>query len=356
LPGKDENWEVAKYRAAKIGTQFTMDLRDVRNLQQRPETFPELLNAIEARDQALSPSPLADDALNLQPCHREKRSNASQLYNQVTIGCHRFCVGPMTAVAIYVAIYKERASMKFITPLLRAHYCWAVLGALLILAGCGANSDAPPENTIAPDGPAISSTRPMGGEKSVTTFFVTSRGLGGGGDLGGLAGADAHCQSLANAEGAGDHTWRAYLSTTATGSEPAINARDRIGAGPWYNSGGVLIAANVEQLHSGQNRINKEDAVTERLDPVNGARDTPNMHDILTGSRPDGTAFEGTEDLTCGNWTLSAAGRAQVGHHDRMGRGEGGESWNSAHATRGCSQQDLEATGGAGLFYCFAID
>jgi hypothetical protein len=196
----------------------------------------------------------------------------------------------------------------------------------------------------------------MGGSKSVTRFFITSTGIGKGGDLGGLAGADAHCQILAKAEGAGDHTWRAYLSTMATANEPGVNARDRIGKGPWYNAEGYLIAANIEKLHSGENRIRKETAVTEKFGTVNGVGDTPNMHDILTGSRPDGTAFEGNQDLTCGNWTSSNQGRAQLGHHDRMGQGESANSWNSAHASRGCGQQDLQSTGGAGLFYCFAID
>ena len=196
----------------------------------------------------------------------------------------------------------------------------------------------------------------MGGAKSVTTFFVTSRGPGNGGDLGGLAGADAHCQALADAEGAGDHTWRAYLSTSATGTEPAVNARDRIGTGPWYNAGGLLIAADVEQLHDEGGRISKETALTERLDPVNGVGDTPNMHDILTGSRPDGTTFDAGDDLTCGNWTSSSEGRAQEGHHDRRGQGDGVNSWNSAHASRGCSQENLESTGGAGQLYCFAVD
>lgn len=196
----------------------------------------------------------------------------------------------------------------------------------------------------------------MGGAKSVMTFFVTSRGPGSGGDLGGLAGADAHCQALAQAEGAGDHTWRAYLSASAADGEPAVNARDRIGSGPWYNAEGLLIAANVDELHGDTNRISKETAVTERLDPVNGVGDTPNVHDILTGSRADGTAFPAADDLTCRNWTSSGPGRAQVGHHDRQGLGEGVNSWNSVHASRGCGQEDLEATGGAGLFYCFAID
>ena len=197
---------------------------------------------------------------------------------------------------------------------------------------------------------------PMGGAKSVTRFFITSRGTGKGGDLGGLAGADAHCQSLAKAEGAGDHTWRAYLSTAATTGQPAVNARDRIGTGPWYNAAGELVAMNLEQLHNARSPLNKDTAVTERADSVNGVGDTPNRHDILTGSRPDGTAFSGNEDLTCRNWTSGGAGRVQVGHHDRMGQGEGSSSWNSAHASRGCSQDDLLSTGGAGLFYCFAVD
>jgi hypothetical protein len=196
----------------------------------------------------------------------------------------------------------------------------------------------------------------MGGEKSVTRFLVTSRGPGNGGNLGGLSGADAHCQMLAAAEGAGDHTWRAYLSASATDGQPAVNARDRIGKGPWYNSTGELIAANIEELHSEKARINKEMAVTERADTVNGVGDTPNVHDILTGSRADGTAYPAGDDLTCRNWTSSSDGRAQVGHHDRRGLAEGVNSWNSVHASRGCSQDALQATGGAGLFYCFAID
>jgi hypothetical protein len=196
----------------------------------------------------------------------------------------------------------------------------------------------------------------MGGAKSVTRFFVTSKGPGRGGDLGGLAGADAHCQALATAEGAGDHTWRAYLSTSARDGQPAVNARDRIGAGPWYNAEGTLVAANLDELHAEKSAISKQTAVTERLDTVNGVDDSPNQHDILTGSRADGTAFTGGEDLTCGNWTSGGGGRAQVGHHDRQGAGAGVNSWNSVHPSRGCSQEDLRVTGGAGLFYCFAID
>jgi hypothetical protein len=221
-------------------------------------------------------------------------------------------------------------------------------------AACRANTDAPAET--GGEKPAPAESLEMGGAKSVMTFFVTSRGAGSGGDLGGLAGADAHCQALATAEGAGDHTWRAYLSASAADGQLAVNARDRIGTGPWYNAEGLLIASSLEALHGEKSRIGKETAVTERLDPVNGVGDTPNMHDILTGSRPDGTAFPAGEDLTCRNWTSSAEGRAQVGHHDRQGREAGVNSWNSVHASRGCRQQDLEATGGAGLFYCFGID
>jgi hypothetical protein len=223
---------------------------------------------------------------------------------------------------------------------------------LLALAACGSGGGPQPADD--PSDPPASLS--MGGAKSVTTFFVTSRGLGRGANLGGLAGADAHCQALAQAEGSGDHTWRAYLSAAATATEPAVNARDRIGRGPWYNAEGNRIATSVDDLHSESNAIDRSTAVTERLDPVNGVGDTPNTHDILTGSRPDGTAFEGPGDLTCGNWTSDGAGRAQVGHHDRMGQGANAASWNSAHESRGCSQQDLESTGGAGLVYCFAVD
>ena len=239
----------------------------------------------------------------------------------------------------------------------------AAVGANLIVGGCG-ESDGPPlsaegETKIAPvaDAESVPEFLEMGGAKSVTSFFITSTGVGRGGDLGGLAGADDHCQALVAAEYAGDHTWRAYLGNMATtDDQPAVNARDRIGTGPWYNAEGLLVAANVEALHGDGNRIAKALATTEGLDPVNGVGATPNMHDILTGSQADGTAFAGREELTCGNWASSDAGRAQVGHHDRMGRGESASSWNSAHPSSGCSQEDLQSTGGAGLFYCFAID
>jgi hypothetical protein len=232
----------------------------------------------------------------------------------------------------------------------------SVLSASLV--ACGQQEAKPTDGATAPASqpPPVAQSLAMGGAKSVMTFFVTSRGSGKGGDLGGLTGADAHCQALAKAEGAGDHTWRAYLSASAIGSQAAVNARDRIGKGPWYNAEGELVAANVDQLHGANSKITKTMAVTERLDTVNGVGDTPNVHDVLTGSRVDGTAFPPGDDLTCGNWTSSGAGRAQVGHHDRMGEGDNASSWNSAHPTRGCSQADLQSTGGDGRFYCFGID
>jgi hypothetical protein len=187
-------------------------------------------------------------------------------------------------------------------------------------------------------------------------FFVTSTGLGRGADLGGLAGADRHCQNLAEDVGAGGRTWRAYLSTSAEGNTPAVNARDRIGPGPWRNAHGVLIAENVAQLHQ-NNHIAKDTALTEKGDVVNGNGDTPNMHDILTGSQADGTAFPADgNDMSCRNWTHSGEGAAMVGHHDRTGtdNSAAAKSWNTSHPTRGCSQDALKATGGAGLFYCFA--
>jgi hypothetical protein len=235
-----------------------------------------------------------------------------------------------------------------------------ITGLVAVLVVCAATSCRRADSTEdsaapQPQAQPAPQSLAMGGAKSVTTFFITSRGTGKGGDLGGLVGADAHCQMLAEAEGSGDHTWRAYLSTSAVNGTPAVNARDRIGKGPWYNSAGELIATNVEELHHDQVRINKELALTEKVGTVPGAGDTPNVHDILTGSRTDGTVFPSADDLTCRNWTASE-GRAQVGHHDRRGLTEGMDSWNSVHASRGCSQPDLEATGGAGLFYCFAID
>ena len=193
-------------------------------------------------------------------------------------------------------------------------------------------------------------------QQAETTFFITSAGSGKGGDLGGIAGADQHCQHLAQAAGISGKTWRAYLSTQGAG---AVNARDRIGQGPWQNAKGVVVAKSVADLH-GQNNITKQTALTEKGDVVNGRGDTPNMHDILTGSQPDGTAFAAGEDRTCGNWTKSGQGAAMVGHSDRQGLrdDDASKSWNSSHPSRGpdggCSQNDLKSTGGAGMFFCFA--
>jgi hypothetical protein len=185
------------------------------------------------------------------------------------------------------------------------------------------------------------------------TFFITSVGTGKGADLGGLAGADQHCQMLAKAAGAGARTWHAYLS--ASGS-PAVNARDRIGKGPWYNAKGLMVAKDVQDLHSDSNNLKKETSISEKGEVLNGRGDTPNQHDILTGSQLDGTAYSGDADKTCKNWTSSGEGSAELGHHDRQGGGDVPTSWNAAHGSKGCSQQNLVATGGAGRFYCFAIN
>jgi hypothetical protein len=194
-----------------------------------------------------------------------------------------------------------------------------------------------------------------GRQEPPMTFFVTSAGPGHGADLGGLAGADRHCQMLAEAVGAGDRVWRAYLSTLPTADSPAIHARDRIGAGPWHNARGVLIARDVAELHGDGANLTKATVLTERGDTVNGRGDRPNMHDILTGSNLDGTAFTADGYTNCGNWTSSGEGSARVGHHDRTGGGEHPTSWNSAHDSRGCGPDQLRASGGAGLFYCFAV-
>jgi hypothetical protein len=188
------------------------------------------------------------------------------------------------------------------------------------------------------------------------TFFVTSAGSGKGGDLGGLAGADAHCQTLAATAGAGNKAWRAYLSSNTPPSGQATNARDRIGKGPWQNAKGVVIATSVEDLHSANNKLNSENSLTERGTRVSGFGYTPNYHDILTGSQTDGTAFPGNINMTCNNWTSGEFGKVMVGHVDRLGGADNDfqHSWNSAHQSRACSQPDLIATGGNGLFYCFA--
>jgi hypothetical protein len=193
------------------------------------------------------------------------------------------------------------------------------------------------------------------------SFFVTSAGSGKGADLAGLAGADRICQQLAQVVGAGSHTWHAYLSTQAADGQPAINARDRIGHGPWQNAKGVVVAKDVDELH-GDNNLTKQTALTEKGDVVNGRGDTPNRHDALTGSQPDGRAFPPGDDETCHNWTSSTQGAAMLGHIDRQGLRDDAQSksWNSSHLSRGpdggCSQADLRSTGGDGLFYCFAAN
>jgi hypothetical protein len=189
------------------------------------------------------------------------------------------------------------------------------------------------------------------------TFFVSSTGSGRGGDLGGIAGADRLCTSLATAVGAGNHTWHAYLSTQPGPGSAGVNARDRIGSGPWRNVKGVVVAQNVTELH-GTNNINKQTALTERGEIVNGRGDTPNMHDILTGSQPDGTAIAGNVDTTCGNWTKSGEGAAMLGHSDRTGLDESvpAKSWNSSHQSRGCSVDAMKSTGGDSRIYCFAAN
>ena len=205
---------------------------------------------------------------------------------------------------------------------------------------------------------AACATQPASGPMS---FFVTSSGIGKGADLGGLAGADAHCQKLAASAGAGNKTWRAYLSapgafaTNAAPAVPSINARDRVGNGPWFNAKGQLIARDVAQLHDGNN-INKATALDEKGNPIKGRGDTPNEHDILTGSRADGTAFAPQSDTTCGGWTKSGDGSAVVGHHDLNGPvpENWARSWNFSHLSAGCSQEALVRTGGSGLLYCFA--
>lgn len=215
----------------------------------------------------------------------------------------------------------------------------AAAGAIGVVAGCATMQSGPKE----------------------MTFFVTSVNPGKGGDLGGLEGADRHCETLAQAAGAGDRSWRAYLSTQASklAGTDFVNARDRIGTGPWQNVKGEVIARSVDELHSAGSKLTKQTALDEKGQIVNGRTEKPNKHDILTGSRPDGTAFPGAPfpDMTCGNWTKSSDdGAAMTGHHDRAGPSEASwaVSWNSAHPTLGCSMEKIRPTGGDGLFYCFA--
>lgn len=220
----------------------------------------------------------------------------------------------------------------------------AVLLLCLILAGCQKAGDMPADASATADLPAMS-------------FFLTSMGPGDGANLGGLDGADLHCQKLGVAAGQGHRDWKAYLSTVPAGDTPGVNARDRIGSGPWYNAAGVEVASSVENLHSDANNLTKATVLTEAGDQVNGRGDEPNRHDILTGSQLDGTALIGEGDSTCSNWTSNAEdGSALVGHHDRTGGGDNPTSWHSAHGSRGCSQENLQGTGGDGLFYCFAAD
>jgi len=204
--------------------------------------------------------------------------------------------------------------------------------------------------------------QPAQAQSSGATFFLTSAGPGKGADLGGIDGADKHCQTLAQSVGAGAKTWHAYLSTQAADGKPAVNARDRIGKGPWQNTKGVVIAKDVADLHSANNNLTKETDLTEKGEISNGVGDKPNRHDVLTGSQPDGTAFGPEADRTCKNWTSSTQGAAMVGHSDRKGLrdDDASKSWNSSHPSRGpdggCSQNDLRSTGGDALFYCFAAN
>jgi hypothetical protein len=206
---------------------------------------------------------------------------------------------------------------------------------------------------------ALFCVAPVQAQQANTSFFVTSVGEGKGADLGGLAGADKHCQDLAKTAGAGGKTWHAYLSTQGAG---AVNARDRIGKGPWMNVKGVVVATSVADLHSANNKLNKQNNLSEKGEVINGRGDTPNRHDILTGSQADGTAFPADKDMTCKNWTSSTQGSAMLGHNDRIGLREddASHSWNSSHPSRGaeggCSQADLRSTGGDGLLYCFAVN
>lgn len=225
-----------------------------------------------------------------------------------------------------------------------------VLGLSLALGAIAVLAQQPPQGR---------GGRQAGPPPQPMSFFVTGVSKGDGANYGGLAGADAHCQMLAAAAGAGNRTWRAYLSQTQAGDTPAVNARDRIGTGPWYNAKGQLIAANVADLHGDfqrdRNNVRKPTALNEKGGMVNGVGDMPNQHDILTGSDSTGRALVGRPDVTtCNNWTSNAAGNAMLGHHDRLGGPNA--SWNAVHMSNGCSQQNLIGTGGAGLLYCFAAN
>ncbi len=221
---------------------------------------------------------------------------------------------------------------------MRSRLKFAILASSVMLAAC-APMPSTPQNAM--------------------SFFVTSANPGQGADLGGLAGADAYCQKLATSANAGNKNWRAYLSAAPNGASPAVNARDRIGRGPWQNAKGVVVATGVDNLHSAGNQLTKQTALNEKGEVVNGRSDAVNMHDILTGSTPDGRLATSAKDTTCGNWTQSGEGSAIVGHHDRDGTNPdpvANVSWNASHGTRGCGMAALKSTGGAGLMYCFAAN
>jgi len=203
---------------------------------------------------------------------------------------------------------------------------------------------------------AATSFSTINSQENEMSFFITSVGSGDGANIGGIAGADAHCATLAAAAGSRGKTWRAYLSAHATANSPYINARERIGFGPWYNAKGVQVASNLNNLHSPFMDLGKANSLDENGNMVKGRGDTPNQHDILTGSSLDGRTIDDGQNHTCNNWTSNDAGTAAVGHFDRTGGGQNPTSWNSAHGSRGCSQEDLVGTGGNGYFYCFAID
>ena len=223
-------------------------------------------------------------------------------------------------------------------------YAIATSAALALIVAACAPSDTPEAEEVANEA----------ADMAAMTFFITSAGPGDGANLGGIEGADAHCETLAAAAGVGGMGWAAYLSTINEDGSAAVNARDRIGTGPWHNQAGVLVANDADELHSEAANLTKETILTEMGDMVNGRGDDPNMHDILTGSNMDGTAFTGEEYDNCDNWMSNGEGSAAVGHHDRQGGGDNPTSWNSAHGSRGCSQENLQGTGGNGFFYCFA--
>ena len=223
--------------------------------------------------------------------------------------------------------------------------CAAGVAAVMLLGACAQPASSP-------------SASPAGGSSSGMSFFLTSANPGKGADFGGLAGADAHCQKLASAAGASGKTWRAYLSAAPAGASGAVNARDRIGRGPWRNAKGVQVAANVDDLHGPNNLLSKTNSLSEKGEVVSGRGDAVNLHDILTGSTDDGRLATSASDTTCGNWTKSGEGSAIVGHHDRVGLNDSApmKSWNASHGTRGCGMDALKATGGGGLIYCFAAN